>query len=44
MELEPADADEAGLNASAKEGQITIEIPKKVSAAGPPAPVQVPVT
>jgi len=40
----PADADEAGLNASAKEGQLTIEIPKKVSAAGPPAPVQVPVT
>lgn len=40
----PADADEAGLKATAKEGQLTIEIPKKASAAGPPAPVQVPVT
>ncbi|MEB3258917.1 MAG: Hsp20/alpha crystallin family protein [Cyanobacteriota bacterium] len=39
----PADADEAGLKASAKEGQLTIEIPKKAGAATPPAAVQVPV-
>jgi HSP20 family protein len=40
----PSDAEEAGLKATAKDGQLTIEIPKKASAAGPPASVQVPVT
>lgn len=40
----PADADEARLQATAQDGQLTIEIPKKASAAAPPAPVQVPVT
>lgn len=39
----PADADERGLRASAKDGQLTIEIPKKASAAGLPPPVEVPV-
>jgi HSP20 family protein len=39
----PADAEASGLKASAKDGQLVIEIPKKANAAGPPSPVQVPV-
>ncbi|MFY7695987.1 MAG: Hsp20/alpha crystallin family protein, partial [Cyanobium sp.] len=39
----PGDADEAGLKAAAKDGQLTIEIPKKAGVARPPSPVQVPV-
>jgi HSP20 family protein len=39
----PGDADEAGLKAAAKDGQLPIEIPKKAGVARPPSPVQVPV-
>jgi HSP20 family protein len=39
----PSDADETGLKATAKDGQLTIEIPKKPGAPGSPPPVQVPV-
>lgn len=39
----PSDADEAGLRATAREGQLTIDIPKRASAAAPPPAVQVPV-
>jgi HSP20 family protein len=39
----PADADEAGLKATANDGQLTIEIPKKADATALSSPVQVPV-
>jgi HSP20 family protein len=39
----PADADEAGLKAHARDGQLSIDIPKKAGAAASPSPVRVPV-
>lgn len=39
----PAAADEAGLKATANDGQLTIEIPKKADATALSSPVQVPV-